>query len=112
MPGIETGIAGGFVLLILVMVVIFIILYLVPIPLWIAAWASGAYVGLLTLIGMRFRRVPPSTVVTARISAVKAGLDLPLNDLEAHFLAGGNVVRGVNAQSSADRRNIPLACKR
>lgn len=44
---------------------------------WIAAWASGAYVGLLTLIGMRLRRVPPGTVVTANISAVKAGLRSP-----------------------------------
>jgi len=84
MLGIETGITGGFGLLILLLVGIFIILYLVPIPLWIAAWASGAYVGLFTLIGMRLRRVPPGTVVTARISAVKAGLDIPLNDLEAH----------------------------
>jgi len=88
------------------------ILYLVPIPLWIAAWASGAYVGLFTLIGMRLRRVPPSTVVTARISAVKAGLDLPLNDLEAHYLAGGNVVRLVNAMISADKANIALPFKR
>ncbi len=50
-----------------------LVLYLVPVPLWIAAWASGAYVGLMTLIAMRLRRVPPGTVVTARISAVKAG---------------------------------------
>src|SRR4030066_170565 len=78
MPGIETGLAGGFVLLILLVVGIFFILYLVPLPLWIAAWASGAYVGLFTLIGMRLRRVPPGTVVTARISAGKAGLDIPL----------------------------------
>jgi uncharacterized protein YqfA (UPF0365 family) len=112
MPGIETGIVGGFGLLIILLVAIFIVLYLVPIPLWIAAWASGAYVGLLTLIGMRFRRVPPATVVTARISAVKAGLDIPLNDLEAHYLAGGNVVRLVNAMISADKANIPLPFKR
>jgi len=84
----------------------------VPIPLWIAAWASGAYVGLLTLIGMRLRRVPPSTVVTARISAAKAGLDISINDLEAHYLAGGNVVNVVNAMISADKANIPLPLKR
>src|SRR3970040_2320588 len=74
------------------------------------AW--GAYAGLLTLIGMRLRRVPPGTVVTARISAVKAGLDISLNDLEAHYLAGGNVVRLVNAMISADKANIPLPFKR
>jgi len=89
-----------------------LLLYLVPIPLWIAAWASGAYVGLFTLIAMRLRRVPPTTIVTARISSVKAGIDISLNDLEAHFLAGGNVVRVVNAMISADKANIPLPFKR
>lgn len=59
MFGIETGLVGGVGLLILLLVGLVFVLYLVPIPLWIAAWASGAYVGLLTLIGMRLRRVPP-----------------------------------------------------
>lgn len=112
MTGLETGLAGGFGLLVLLVLGIVFVLYLVPIPLWIAAWASGAYVGLFTLIAMRLRRIPPNTVVTARISAVKAGLDLPLNDLEAHFLAGGNVVRVVNAMISAEKANIPLSFKR
>lgn len=112
MFGLETGIAGGFGLIILLLVGLVFILYFVPLPLWIAAWASGAYVGLFTLIGMRLRRVPPGTVVTARISAVKAGLDISINDLEAHFLAGGNVVRVVNAMISADKANIPLPFKR
>ncbi|HXH83785.1 MAG TPA: flotillin-like protein FloA [Candidatus Tectomicrobia bacterium] len=108
----ETGLIGGFALLILVVVVVALVLYLVPIPLWIAAWASNAYVGLFTLIGMRFRRVPPGTVVTARISAVKAGLDISIDDLEAHYLAGGNVVRVVNALISADKANIDMPFKR
>jgi uncharacterized protein YqfA (UPF0365 family) len=112
MGGIETGITGVFGILIVVVVAIFLLLYLVPIPLWIAAWASGAYVGLFTLVGMRLRRIPPNTVITARISAVKAGLELSVNDLEAHFLAGGNVVRLVNAMISADKANIPLPFKR
>ena len=112
MFGFETGLTGGFALLLLLVVGLVFVLYLVPIPLWIAAWASGAYVGLFTLIGMRLRRVPPGTVVTARISAVKAGLDIPLNDLEAHYLAGGNVVRVVNALISADKANIALPFKR
>jgi uncharacterized protein YqfA (UPF0365 family) len=98
--------------LVVVVAVLAFVLYLVPIPLWIAAWASGAYVGLFTLIAMRLRRVPPTTIVTARISAVKAGIDISLNDLEAHFLAGGNVVRVVNAMISADKANIPLPFKR
>ena len=112
MGGFETGITGVFGILIVVVVAIFLLLYLVPIPLWIAAWASGAYVGLFTLVGMRLRRIPPNTVITARISAVKAGLELSVNDLEAHFLAGGNVVRVVNAMISADKANIPLPFKR
>jgi hypothetical protein len=69
-------------------------------------------VGLLTLIGMRLRRVPPATVITARISAVKAGLDISINELEAHYLAGGNVVRVVNAMISADKANIVMPFKR
>jgi uncharacterized protein YqfA (UPF0365 family) len=108
----ETGVAGGFGLLILVVAALVVILYLVPLPLWIAAWASGVYVGLFTLVGMRLRRVPPATIITARISAVKAGLDLSVDDLEAHYLAGGNVVRVVNAMISADKANIPLPFKR
>ena len=112
MIGMEMGVLGILVLLVVVVAAIIFLLYLVPIPLWIAAWASGAYVGLLTLIGMRFRRVPPATVVTARISAVKAGLDISINDLEAHYLAGGNVVNVVNAMISADKANIPLPLKR
>ena len=106
------GLTGGLGILIVVVLALFLLLYLVPIPLWIAAWASGAYVGLFTLVGMRLRRIPPNTVVTARISAVKAGLDLSVNDLESHYLAGGNVVRLVNAMISADKANIPLPFKR
>jgi len=109
MVGIDIGVAG---ILVLVVVALILVLYLVPIPLWIAAWASNAYVGLMTLIGMRLRRVPPGVVVTARISAVKAGLDISINDLEAHYLAGGNVVRVVNALISADKANIVMPFKR
>ncbi|HUG76198.1 MAG TPA: flotillin-like protein FloA [Burkholderiales bacterium] len=112
MNELATGLTGGLGILIIVVVAIVLLLYLVPIPLWIAAWASGAYVGLFTLVGMRLRRIPPNTVITARISAVKAGLDLSVNDLEAHYLAGGNVVRVVNAMISADKANIPLPFKR
>ncbi len=112
MNEIATGLTGGMGILVLVVAALALVLYLVPIPLWIAAWASGAYVGLFTLVGMRLRRVPPTTIVTARISSVKAGIDISINDLEAHFLAGGNVVRVVNAMISADKANIPLEFKR
>jgi uncharacterized protein YqfA (UPF0365 family) len=112
MSGIDTGAFGALTLLVLVVAVLVIVLYLIPVRLWVAAFASGAYVGLFTLVGMRLRRVPPSTIVTARISAVKAGLDISVNDLEAHYLAGGNVVNVVNALISADKANIAMPFKR
>ncbi|MBL0419148.1 flotillin-like protein FloA [Ramlibacter sp. AW1] len=109
---IEGSLLGGFGLLILLVVLAVVVMYMVPLRLWISAWASGAYVGLFTLVAMRLRRVPPHVIVTARISAVKAGIDVTLNDLEAHYLAGGNVVRVVNAMISADKASIPLPFKR
>ncbi|HSN98667.1 MAG TPA: flotillin-like protein FloA [Candidatus Nanopelagicales bacterium] len=107
--GFGIGVLG---IVLLVVAVLLAGLYMVPLRLWIAAWASGAYVALPTLIGMRFRRVPPGTVVNARISAVKAGLDVSINHLEAHYLAGGNVTRVVNALISADKARIPLPFNR
>jgi uncharacterized protein YqfA (UPF0365 family) len=112
MSGIDTGAFGAVALLILVVAALIIVLYLIPVRIWVAAFASGAYVGLFTLVGMRLRRVPPSTIVTARISAVKAGLNISVNDLEAHYLAGGNVVNVVNALISADKANIAMPFKR
>jgi uncharacterized protein YqfA (UPF0365 family) len=113
MPELDPTAIGAIGLLIPAVVLLIVVLYLVPVPLWIAAWSSGAYVGLLTLVGMRLRRVPPSTIVTARISAVKAGLQgVSVNDLEAHYLAGGSVVRVVNALISADKANIEMPFKR
>jgi uncharacterized protein YqfA (UPF0365 family) len=103
---------GAFGLLVPAVILLIVILYIVPIPLWIAAWSSGAYVGLPTLVGMRLRRVPPAIIVNARISAVKAGLQISIDDLEAHFLAGGHVVRVVNALISADKANIEMPFKR
>ncbi len=111
MSGFE-GLLGATAAIVVAIVLLVIVLSFVPLRLWIAAWASGAYVGLTTLIGMRLRRVPPGVVVTARVSAVKAGLDVSVDALEAHFLAGGNVTSVVNALISADKAGIPLAFKR
>ena len=112
MNQIDTGLVGAGFVAIAILVLIVLLGYLVPLRLWIAAWSSGAYVGLITLIGMRLRRVPPAVIVTARIMSVKAGLSLSINDLEAHFLAGGDVVRVVNALISADKANIQMPFKR
>ena len=83
-------------------------LYFVPIRLWIAALASGAGVSIAKLIAMRLRRVPPAMIVNPRISAVKAGIDVSTDMLEAHLLAGGNVERVVFALISADKARINL----
>ena len=85
MNEVDTGLLGAAMIALAVIVGTIVLLYLIPLRLWIAAWSSGAYVGLVTLVGMRLRRVPPSTVVTARISAVKAGLAISINDLEARL---------------------------
>ena len=104
--------ASGLGVLIVALILLLFIGYFVPFRLWITAWASGAYVGLLTLVAMRLRRVPPHSIIKARISAVKAGLQIPLDELESHFLAGGNVVDVVNAIISADKANIELTFNR
>ncbi|MCA9292417.1 MAG: flotillin-like protein FloA [Phycisphaerales bacterium] len=76
--------------------------------LYIQAWFSGAKVSMLDLIGMKFRKVDPKTIVFSRIKAVKAGLSIPTNQLETHYLAGGRVPSVVNALVAADRAKITL----
>lgn len=99
---------------VIVAVVLFISLLFsfVPVGLWISAAAAGVRVGIITLIGMRLRRVTPSRIVNPLIKAQKAGLDVTINQLEAHFLAGGNVDKVVNALIAAQRANIPLGFER
>jgi uncharacterized protein YqfA (UPF0365 family) len=109
---VEFGLLTMVGMILLGVVILSFILYFIPVQLWIAAWSSGAPVGIFTLIAMRLRRVPPAIVITSRISAVKAGLDIALNDLEAHYLAGGNVQKTVNALISADKAGIPMTFKR
>ncbi|MBC8530327.1 flotillin-like protein FloA [Gehongia tenuis] len=100
--------------IIVVLVILFLILFFtfIPIGLWISAIAAGVRVGLFTLVGMRIRRVVPSRIVNPMIKAVKAGLDVAINKLEAHYLAGGNVDRVINALIAAQRADIPLVFER
>ncbi len=86
--------------------------YFVPIGLWITAIFSGVRVSIGTLIGMRLRKVNPADIIRPLISATKADLDLDVNQMEAHYLAGGNVARVVTALISADRANIELTWRR
>ena len=81
----------------------------VPLGLWINARASGAPVKIVSLIGMRFRRISPQKIVNAYIKARKAGLDVTTDMLETHFLAGGNVERVINALISAKQASINLS---
>ena len=81
---------------------------LVPMGLWISAVASGVKVGVITLIGMKLRRVKPVHIVMPLIKATKAGLKLTANQLEAHYLAGGNVDSVVNALIAAERAGMDL----
>ncbi|GHA63669.1 flotillin-like protein FloA [Pontibacter akesuensis] len=97
-------IAGGIILLM-------IFLYFVPISLWITALFSGVKVGLLELVFMRIRKVPPSLIVNSMINSTKAGIDLTTTELETHYLAGGNVPMVIKALISADKANIPLSFK-
>ncbi|HIE43238.1 MAG TPA: UPF0365 family protein [Candidatus Omnitrophica bacterium] len=80
--------------------------------LWLRALLSGAKVGLFSLVGMRLRKVSPSVIVNSRIMAMKAGLDIGTDPLEAHYLAGGNVVRVVQALIAANKANIDLSFNR
>ncbi len=90
---------------------LWIMLYFVPVGLWFSALLSGVRISLLQLVFMRWRKVPPSVIVTAMINATKAGLTITRDELEAHYLAGGRVKLVVNALISADKANIPLNFK-
>lgn len=96
----------------LVLVAVIIFFSFVPVMLWISAVASGVRVSILTLVAMRIRRVIPSRIVNPLIKATKAGLGLTINQLESHFLSGGNVDRVVNALIAAHRANIMLEFER
>ena len=90
---------------------LFVLLWFFPITLWFQALISGVRVSLIQLVLMRWRKVPPSTIVMAMITGTKAGLKLDVNALEAHYLAKGNIIKVVNALISADKANIPLDFK-
>lgn len=100
------------VIVVLAIIVLGILFTFVPVMLWISALAAGVRVSIFTLIGMRLRRVIPSRVINPLIKAHKAGLDVTTNQLESHYLAGGNVDRVVNALIAAHRANIELQFER
>ena len=84
---------GGMIVLIVFvsLFAIWLLFYFIPVGLWFSALVSGVRISLLQLVLMRWRKVPPSTIVSSMIESTKAGLTLNPNELEAHYLAGGNV---------------------
>ncbi|MGL5207497.1 MAG: flotillin-like protein FloA [Acidaminococcaceae bacterium] len=102
---------SGFVIILAVLAIV-LFLNFVPIGLWISSMAAGVDVGIFNLIGMRLRRVPASQIVLPLVKANKAGLGVNVNQLEAHYLAGGNVDRVIDALIAAQRAEIPLTFER
>ncbi len=96
------------VLIVLVLMLLAVFFSFVPVGLWISARASGVKVSIMSLVAMRVRRIVPSRLINPLIKATKAGLDVTLNKMEAHFLAGGNIDRVINALIAAQRAKIPL----
>ena len=98
-------IAGGLAL------AFFTLLYFVPVNLWITAVFSGVRIGIMDLVLMRIRKVPPAVVVNAMNTSTKAGLSVSANEIETHYLAGGHVNNVIRALISAEKANIPLDFK-
>lgn len=96
------------------LVILLLVLFFsfVPVGLWISAAAADVRVGIFYMIGMKLRRVPPHRIVNALIKAEKAGLEISIDKLEAHYLAGGNVDRVVDALIAAQRAGIDLVFER
>ncbi|MGE7910234.1 flotillin-like protein FloA [Lysinibacillus xylanilyticus] len=110
--GFDLALIGPIAGLVILFIVVAVFFTFVPVALWISALAAGVRVSIFTLIGMRLRRVIPSRIVNPLIKAHKAGLPVTINQLESHYLAGGNVDRVVNALIAAHRANIELTFER
>ncbi len=108
LAGWQVGAAAILALIILVLVLVIATFFMT----WLRALLAGAPVGFPTLIAMRLRGVPASLIVDARITAVKAGIAISANQLEAHYLAEGNVIQTVQAIIAADKANINLDWQR
>lgn len=105
------GIGLYIVFIVAAIIFIWLFFYFIPLGLWFSAIFANVRVPIFSLIGMRIRKVPPGIILNALINSTKAGLVLNQDDLEAHFLAGGNVRSVVNALISADKANIDLDFK-
>jgi uncharacterized protein YqfA (UPF0365 family) len=95
----------------LLVVFVFLIIFLKFFKLWIQAYFSGAKISLFELVGMWLRKVNASVIVQSKIALVQAGIPIDTKDLEAHYLAGGRVVKVMRALIAADRARIPMDFK-
>ncbi len=109
MESINFLLIAGIVALLALLVILFMLMRIIAI--WIQAVFSGVKISLIELALMRVRKVDPSIIANAMVAATKAGLFLKTKEVEAHYLAGGNVVRVINALISADKANIELDFK-
>ena len=98
------------IIIIIALILLGIFFYFLKV--WIRALASGARVTIANLVGMKLRGIKPVIIVDAKIMATKAGLVVATNDLEAHYLSGGNVGKVTRALIAADKANIPLTFKK
>ena len=96
----------------IVLVAVLVFFAVVPVGLWISAIASGVKISIFSLIGMKIRRVSPRKIVAPMIKATKAGIKVRSNELEAHYLAGGNVDSVVNALIAAERAGMDLSLEK
>jgi uncharacterized protein YqfA (UPF0365 family) len=105
--------SSPYVLIVLILTGIFLFLYFVPLGLWVTAYFSGVKVSIFRdLVAMRLRKVAPAPIVRAAITATKAGIHIDIGKLEAHYLAGGNIIKVIQALISADKANLGLTFER
>ncbi len=93
----------------LIFVLVIVFFTMVPVGLWITARFSGVKISMASLVAMRFRRLSPSKIVNAMIKSHQAGIHIETNDLESHYLAGGNINQVVDALIAAERAKIDLS---
>lgn len=93
----------------IVIILVIVFFAVIPVGMWISAIASGVKISIFSLVGMKLRRVKPAKIVSPLIKATKAGINVTTNQLEAHYLAGGNVDNVVNALIAAERASMNLS---
>jgi uncharacterized protein YqfA (UPF0365 family) len=100
------------VIIVVAIILFSVFLYYFPVGLWIRTIAAGVPLGIISLVRMRLIGIPPSIIVTNYVRARKAGLNLTVDQMQSHFLAGGNIENVTLAMIAAQRAQIPLEWQR